>query len=459
MAPRSAHGTPRTVTGSGDANDCRGFALLLSLLVLVMVSALATGLIVSTQTGTLTAYNYKTSAQAQYLAEAGVQAAIGWFDQVYQPTVAPVDASTAPVQWNGAAVGLSAITGESSNFPESTTSGSFEAQLGDRTLGVDEVPGSFSVAATLQSKDDFEEIWEIRSQGRIEGFADGLAEAKAVVRVRSSAFPYAVVATDAVCKAIDFGSSSATDSWDSSQGTYDQTWSNTGGDVATNGSVDMSGSSAIWGNAHVPDPSANDCADGFGVKSSSSYGVMGATLPGGALNMPAPPAVVAGGADLTFDGSGGSLAPGTYGDLEVSGGGVLELAPGEYTFNSIKATGGATITIAPAGPVTIHVAGDNVTKAIDMSGGTFSNPSGIPLDMRIYYGGSLEVVLSGGSGAYGVLYAPGAPTKMTGGGDWYGAMVISTLTNTGGSKVHYDKALAGSGAGKVSALSFSQQSR
>lgn len=35
MAPRSARGAPRPVKGNREASDCRGFALLLSLLVLV----------------------------------------------------------------------------------------------------------------------------------------------------------------------------------------------------------------------------------------------------------------------------------------------------------------------------------------------------------------------------------------------------------------------------------------
>jgi len=55
--------------------------------------------------------------------------------------------------------------------------------------------------------------------------------------------------------------------------------------------------------------------------------------------------------------------------------------------------------------------------------------------------GSGNVTLPGGSGAAGVLYAPKASVKFTGGGDWYGSVIAQHVTDLGGAAIHYDRHL------------------
>jgi len=51
------------------------------------------------------------------------------------------------------------------------------------------------------------------------------------------------------------------------------------------------------------------------------------------------------------------------------------------------------------------------------------------------------MVLSGGAGYYGVVYAPLSDITISGGGNLYGAVIGSTITNSGGTLIHYDRAL------------------
>ena len=50
-------------------------------------------------------------------------------------------------------------------------------------------------------------------------------------------------------------------------------------------------------------------------------------------------------------------------------------------------------------------------------------------------------VLSGGSGAYYALYAPNHNLTLSGSSDIWGATVADFDTESGGSHIHYDKAL------------------
>ncbi len=79
--------------------------------------------------------------------------------------------------------------------------------------------------------------------------------------------------------------------------------------------------------------------------------------------------------------------------------------------------------------------------AVDLGGGTITNTTGVPLNMQINYAGTQPIALSGGSGCYAVVYAPNSPISISGGGDWYGALLGASFTDSGGSAIHYDRAL------------------
>jgi hypothetical protein len=50
--------------------------------------------------------------------------------------------------------------------------------------------------------------------------------------------------------------------------------------------------------------------------------------------------------------------------------------------------------------------------------------------------------MSGGAEAAALLYAPNATGSVSGGLDFYGAMILKQLTATGGSAIHYDRRLS-----------------
>ena len=64
----------------------------------------------------------------------------------------------------------------------------------------------------------------------------------------------------------------------------------------------------------------------------------------------------------------------------------------------------------------------------------------MPANLRIEssYTGAGGVALSGGSGAYLTVYAPGTGVTLSGGSPLFGALLGKTLTVSGGAAIHYD---------------------
>jgi len=75
------------------------------------------------------------------------------------------------------------------------------------------------------------------------------------------------------------------------------------------------------------------------------------------------------------------------------------------------------------------------------------NPSGIPANLEFTYAGGQGVNLSGGSQSFATMYAPNAPVNMSGGTDFFGGIVGLTVTNSGGTAIHYDTNLPNIGGG------------
>ena len=55
------------------------------------------------------------------------------------------------------------------------------------------------------------------------------------------------------------------------------------------------------------------------------------------------------------------------------------------------------------------------------------------------------LVLSGGSGTYMEVDAPNTGVTFSGGSDFYGSVIASNMTDSGGTHLHYDVALAYAG--------------
>ncbi len=443
-----------------------GAALIIALLTLLILAVLAASIIFVTQTETWASSNNRSMLQARYAAEAGAQKTLYWLNYTYAPpaNLGVFDQTKYPLRYNGADAILSAMTAVNSNYPDAAQQSAFRAALMDASVPGVGVPASFEVTAKLLSmqlsiQGPPVQTWEITSQGNVPGIRN--AQVQVVMKIERSPTPvvrYGIFATGNGCGAITMSSTSYTDSFDSSAGSYAATVQTTGGNVGTNGNVNMSGSAHFDGTLSSPQPGTGACAAGAETALTNSSNVnpptaglvsiAPVTFPPVPPLSPVPPTTT-----MSISGNCGaipgctnlgskdvSLAPGQYGNVSVSGGTTVHLSAGTYNVNNLVLSGNSPIVV-DSGPVILNVEGAGVSKAIDLSGGVVTNLSGIPSNFQINYGGSDTVTLTGGSQSYGVVYAPNAPTTMSGGADWYGSVIGLTLTDSGGSAIHYDRAL------------------
>jgi Flp pilus assembly protein TadG len=222
--------------------------------------------------------------------------------------------------------------------------------------------------------------------------------------------------------------SSWIDSYASADGPYDPATASHNGDACSNTTIKMSGSSAIYGDAH-PGP-------GCIVDSSSSIGVLGNEEP---LQEPLVlPPVDPGDAavnnnNLTIPLSDEGEEPLSGGEFNLSGGDHVQLSPGTYYFSKMTLSGGSSISIV--GPTKIYVTGD-----VSLSGGSVANLTQLPINLQLYPMGS-KCVISGGSQFHGAVYAPTAKVERSGDSDYYGMIVGRELVLSGGGGIHVDESL------------------
>lgn len=241
---------------------------------------------------------------------------------------------------------------------------------------------------------------------------------------------------------VTMSGSSHTDSYNSDDGPYSQAAAGNGGHVCSNGTITMSGSAKIHGDAH-PGP-------GCVIKSSGSSDVTGEIKP---LTKPMSFPPVDPGTASTINNnkkipkSDFGKTPLSNGDFKLSGADGVTLPPGTYYFSTISISGGSTIRII--GPTIIYI-----TQSCSLSGGTVANHTQLPKNLQLLVSGD-SVSISGSSEFYGVVYAPTADVTRSGSADYFGAMVAGKLTLSGSGGIHADDALdfpylsAGSRKGKL----------
>jgi phage baseplate assembly protein gpV len=138
------------------------------------------------------------------------------------------------------------------------------------------------------------------------------------------------------------------------------------------------------------------------------------------------------------------------GKLTVSGGSsVATLTGPPYTmyFSEVVLSGGSTLNIsAGANHVDLYCAGK-----LDISGGTMVNPNAKPalLNLAACGAGTNDWKISGGSDAYFTVYAPTRDVTLSGTSPLFGAVVADTVTDSGGSMIHYDTSLNSTGLAAV----------
>jgi Tfp pilus assembly protein PilX len=190
----------------------RGVALIIVLLTILVLGILAATVTFTSQAQTWTAMNYRLSAQARYAAEAGVQNTMNWLSNNYTaPTVFTSYTTTSnPVNCAagctaGHAVVLSAISGVSSYYPDSTVSTAYNTALSGKS-----VPGitnaTYSTSATLLRMNTTPGVswlgtggssviqtWQITSVGSITGLRNATVQVVATYeRAGTPLFTYPI---------------------------------------------------------------------------------------------------------------------------------------------------------------------------------------------------------------------------------------------------------------------------
>jgi Tfp pilus assembly protein PilX len=482
----------------------KGVALILTLILLAVLSVMAVSLLFMAQAETWSGMNYRMTTQARYGAEAGVQKAANFIQSASYtaPTNAQIAANfnttASPVIYSGAAAGLSANSSlGSNNYPISSDTTGF-ASNGTGSLTAGNTTVNYSAYAKLLAIQGFTsypngtpavvEKWEITSDGTISGVRNAQVRVSAIMeRQKAATFAYAAFATATGCSAMSFGGGGSTDSYDSASITYSggtAVTQNYGGNVGTNGNLDVSGSTTtINGSLSTPRAGTGSCSTST-VTALSTNGNANVTggiteLPGAVTYntptapSPAPPTTamnIANNANCTgipsCTTSGGKNPSETYitagstsstatslGSLTVQGN--LHLVPPSGTAagsvvyinaNSITTNGNPNIYIDPIpgtspaqyAQIVLNIA---PTGSIDLTGSTLSNPSLIPSNFQVLYGGTNLVKINGGTQTAMLLYAPNASFKLNGGGSLYGSVIANQVTDLGGGAIHYDREL------------------
>ena len=475
----------------------RGNALVLSLLLTMVVSVLASSFMFLAQTETYASTNYRLMSQTRYGAESGVHKAVHYLLNNYPAPggagdpLANYNMNVSPVTFNNQPVVLSASAAVPGNYPVLDTQAAFNAEAqGALAVGTGTV--QYSVYATLMSMKTFTvygqdvtavvQTWKITADGQLTAGHTADVQVTAVLEQQTvPAATYAAFATNNLCGALTLSGNVVTDSYDSSNITYDDgkvvtTQSN--GNVGTNGNLTEGGSTTVInGQLFTPRTGVGNCKNGA-VDALTANG--GATVTGGLVQLPQPvtypsPAEpspepptsnvglknndcggLANPAACTIDSvtkevrlvPGTQAAPVALGNISVTAGGTIHLGaaagcPCYYNVNSIKLVGNSTVKI-DGGPVVFNVQGEDEATPIDLTGGSLVNLSINPANFQIVYAGTGNVKLAGGNRTAAMVYAPNASVTLAGGSNFFGSLLAATVSDTGGTAIHYDRHLQAS---------------
>jgi Tfp pilus assembly protein PilX len=474
----------------------KGYALLFALLLVLVISVMATALMFLSQSETWSSMNYRMMSQARYGAESGLNAAADFIVSQYKPpttggadSLALYDTTKSPVTLAGTQtpVVLSANSAIPSTYPVGSVVTAFQNALSNPgNLVAGNTTVNYNATATLLSMGTVNsygntltvQMWQITADGTIDGMRNAKEEVTAVMEQQvTPATVYAAFATASGCGAMAFSGGGVTDSYDSSLLTVDAagvatppaSFSTFGGNAGSNGNLAENGApTTIYGTFSSPDTGVGNCSGG-NVPAWTDNGnaqVAGGlvklpqivTFPSPLITAPQPGApnesVNTGDITATPVTCGMTFAPNAtgYGDINLNGHGVLCLTPGVYNINSISDTGANTgVVIVPytTGPLTgqygqvvLNVTGNGQTTPISLTGNGLQNPTLNPADLQINYAGTGTVKIAGNSESAMVIYAPNANVTLTGGSDFYGAVLGNTVTDAGGTAIHYDRNLS-----------------
>ncbi len=465
-----------------------GIAMVLSLLFMLLLSALGTAMLVMSRSETLSSVNYRMMSQARYGAESGVHKAANFLlsNSYAKPAttgsdpLSNFDTTYSPVRYGGQPVVLSSLTGVTGNYPLASAQTAF-ATATQGTLAVGDATVIYTASATLLSMRSVVpyasltpivvQTWRLTARGAIQGARQAEVEVSAVIEQKIvPTFTYGLFAVTGTCGALDFSGGVVTDSYDSSNMTFSgglPVTTPSGGHVATNGNLNESGGSVVKGSLSTPRVGVGNCASGAvtaldpqGNNSVVQAGInkLPQNLVFGDPDLPSPMpptnnvglsgsatcasipmtspscTLIAGVGQITLTPQGGSM---TLPNIQISGGTTIVLNAGTYNINSLKMTGNSILKIGSS-PVILNVAGVGEGTPIDLEGGSVTNTSFNPYSFRILYAGTGTLKLTGGNALAASVYAPKGYAQIAGGANFYGSAVAGSVKLTGGAKMHFD---------------------
>lgn len=254
--------------------------------------------------------------------------------------------------------------------------------------------------------------------------------------VARSAVAGAGEANTAVCAILadtnaDLTGNMTVDSWDSSEGTYEET-AGSEGNVCSNGDLSCGGSAVVMGSIYAgPD---GTLSAGCSVSGEESH-----------LEDEIPlPSVSCASAKASNKNSTVSKYLKGYNFKAVSKDKVT-LAAGTYYFHDFAVNAGAQITVSP--DVTICVE----TGTVSLNGDSFINTSKQPSALTLQVADDSKVTLNGTSSFYGSVIAPySTQVKLNGTFDFYGIVIADELQINGNLELHADVSLMEEYEGTVS---------
>ena len=364
----------------------------------------------------------------------------------------------------GGDVYLSTLAGQPSTYPNPAMQGAFVAAMGaNQPLQAGANRVNYSASARLMSMVSVQafgttipvtiQTWEITAHGDIANVNNAEAEVVTTLeRYISPAFSYSAFADASGCSSLSFTGNGTTNGYDSTglpvvggvvQAPTGANLLGYGGNVGTNGNETNGGNPTINGTLSTPNA-------GFGVCSAGNVTALSGNLnqvTGGLIQMPQAvsfPAPTVPAPGTTNVSNTATLAPGNYGDINLSGNNVVTLTPGTYNINSLSITGNAQLVVAPDpitgqyGPIIVNVTGNNNATPIDLEGNGISNPTYDPSLLQFVYGGTGTIKIAGNGASAAVVYAPNATADFKGNATFYGSVIANQLLDVGNGAIYYD---------------------
>ena len=394
-------------------------ALLLTLILLAVLSAMAISLMFLSQSETWATMNYRLMNQARDGAEAGINVAANFIvntendpNKYTAPTPNPPGGGTdpisaytvtdSPVTAGGNPVGLKANSSAPSNlsYPYATAQTNFlTTGQGNLTAGTATV--NYTTYATLLAMRQVTQYgtttpaiiqtWRLTSDGNIPGVRNAQVEVDAILeKPIMPTFGYAAFGTDPNCGSLNWmGNTSSTGSYDSTDSPV--VTEDYGGNVGTNGNLTEAGGAEINGNLSTPRTGVGNCSGGnVTACTPSPCNVDGGinelpqalAFPPPAAPTPTPPtsndgisnngqcsalsgcSIIVSGTDYRLDptcaattGLCGAGSTPLYGNLSLGGNKNFHICTGTYIVNSLSVGPATLIVDAGCGPIVINVAG------------------------------------------------------------------------------------------------------